>query len=55
MSFRGTRGLASSAIVRKLMSFVEDVLVLMNSKRDTKRRQDFRNIHSIAQGILTEP
>ena len=38
-------------ITRKLMSFVEDVLVLMNSKPDTKRRKDSWNIHSIAQGM----
>ena len=28
------------------MSFVEDVLVLMNSKPDPKQQKDFRNIHS---------
>ena len=46
---------SSIEIIGKLMSFVEDLVVLTNKKPDTNRQKDFRNIPSIAQGILTEP
>ena len=46
---------SSIEIIAKLMSFVEYFFILTNSKPDLNRRKDFRNIPSIAQGILTEP